>query len=136
MENKIDPKTINLFEYQYDENAEVSISGMALYGLLQFLNTVKENETHTIFAHSYALKGKEVKEKDYLLRVEQEFKTYPNGDSFFAQQPVLGTTQLGAVATDLLLGLQSVHLANIESGSAKKLGSFTKTEEKDVAVSL
>lgn len=130
----------NLLEYVYSDQDTVTIPGTALYGLLQFLNTIKENETHTIYSHQYVLKGKEVfdtENKKFLTKVEQEFKTYPNGESFFAQQPILGTTQLGAVATDLLLGLQSIHLENINNQVAKKVGVFSKeTEGNDVGVSL
>lgn len=119
---------INLLEYDYTNDAKVEIPGKMLYGIMQLLKQVKENETiPSSFISQYPKKHKEIfskTDKKHLEKVEVEWETYKTAESFFNQTPVEAVSILGAMATDLLLLTQQVHLDNIKNGVALKVGTF------------
>ena len=113
---------INLMDYTYSPETTVEIPGTALIELMLFAKTVVTNEERLGLAFSYSKKTKESKNKEgMLLGVSEELAEYPTAESFFSQQPRQFTSLLGAGAQDLLLKMQSAHLANIQSKKAIKI---------------
>ena len=129
---------INLLEYVYDDNVNVELPGNLVYALMQVLSQVKENETQTVFTHSYSTSAKEVKSKgnkELVGEVKLEQKEYPTAESFFNQQPVTATSVLGMASMDLLMLLQQAHLEEIKNGKEVKMGTVKKPK-KDEAIKL
>lgn len=113
---------INLMEYTYSPETTVEIPGTALVELMLFAKTVATNEERLGLAFSYSKKTKENKNKEgNLTSVSEELQEYPTAEGFFSQKPRQFTSLLGAGAQDLLLKLQSTHLANIQSNKAIKI---------------
>lgn len=127
----MDAKEINLLEYSYPDGVKVEIPGRMIEGLMQFLRTVQQNETSMAFTNSYPTKFKEIfakENKEFLEKVEVDYKPYPTAESFFSQTPQAVTSVLGAGAQDLLMLLQQAHLDNIEKGVAVKRGTVKEDE--------
>ena len=51
---------INLLEHNYEAGTMVEVPGHLLYGLLQFLQSVKESETSIVFSNMYVKSAKEI----------------------------------------------------------------------------
>lgn len=117
-------KEINLLEYTYPDGVMVEIPGRLLEGLIQILTEVDKKETTVGFINNYPLTSKEVLREDFLEKVDVEWTGYTTAESFFNQKPQDIKSMLGVMALDLCLMLKQGHLENIESGIAKKLGSF------------
>lgn len=127
-------KQVNLLEYDYPNEAVSEIPGKLLYAVIQFLKQVKDSEVIPVsFISQYPKSSKEVyneKDKDLLERVDVKWEDYKTATSYFNQTPVEATTMTGAMATDLLLLTQQIHLDNIEKGIAVQVGTF-KEDVKD-----
>ena len=137
--NTEDLKTISaqeLKEYIYKDGATSEIPGDLHHSLIGLLEQVIENETvHNAFLYTYPEKSKKVfnkEDKEFLEKVETEWKDYPTAQSFFDQTPVKAMSVLGAMAEDLLLLLREGHLDNISKGLTNKIGTFVTKEDSDV----
>jgi hypothetical protein len=122
---------INLLEYTYPEGVKVEIPGRLLEGLIQILSEVDKKETTVGFINNYPQSSKEVFREDFLESVDVDWTGYSSAESYFNQKPQDIKTMLGVMALDLLLMLKQGHLENIESGVAKKLGSFEPENSKE-----
>ena len=125
---------INLLEYGYTKDAsETSLPSEAIFQLMIFAKAVAESEEHSGFMHTYP-KNKPKVHKDKggdIEAIEVDWDVYPTAKSFFNQNPQLFHTALGASALDLLNKMQAIHLENIKSGKAVKLGVFAQNEKQE-----
>ena len=134
----MEDKEINLLEHVYDKGQMVEFPGELVYALMQVLEKVADHEKVTGFPTAYAKSTKEVFDKErtmsdgskFLVAVEQELELYPTAESWFNQRPQELVSMLGAMAMDLLGGLKSIHLENIQKGIAKPVGTFELKDEK------
>lgn len=127
---------INLTEYIYGERVNVEIPGKMLEGLIQLLRQVEANETEVGFAHQYPTSTKYKTDKDGKVKdIKVEFEDYPSAEEFFNQRPQTFKSMLGTMSQDLLLILSSIHLENIRSGKALKIGSIMEKPKADVKIS-
>lgn len=133
---------INLLEHSYEQDTMVQMPGSFLYGLLQFLQTVKESETSIGFSNMYSKSAKEVYDRErgtleapFLKAVEQEYEVYTTAESWFSQKPQEHVSMLGAAAMDFLMLAQKGHLGNIEDGLTIKVGEFKKEENEAIKLS-
>ena len=133
----MDKDQINLMDYTYPEGTMIQIPGRLLEGLIQILTEVDKKETTMGFINNYPLSSKEVKREDFLESVDVEWTGYTSAESYFNQKPQDIKSMLGVMSLDLLLLLKQAHLANIEDGVAKKLGSFeAETPAEDVKLTI
>jgi hypothetical protein len=109
---------INLLDYTYSPETEITLPGTALIELMLFAKTIVTNEERQGLAFSYSKKTKEVKDKSKLVSIEEDLIDYPTAEAFFNQKPRLFTSILGAGAQDLLMKLQGLHLNNIKNNVA------------------
>jgi hypothetical protein len=117
---------INLLEYIYDDGATVEVPGRLIEGLIQTLRQVEQSETNQGFISSYPAESKVKKDKT----VDIKWELYPTAEAYFSQQPQETKSMLGVMALDLLMLLQQVHLENIKSGKAVKVGTLRKVEDE------
>lgn len=134
---RVKDENINLLEYGYKKGEVVEMPAEAIYQLMMFAKTVGESEKRYGFMHSYPKSNPKLhKDKDGQLEsVEIEWEEFPTAKSFFNQNFQIFHTELGAAALDLETKMKSIHLENIKSGKAVRLGQFEpqKTQDEESA---
>lgn len=101
---------INLAEYGYKPNTEITISSELFIALLETLNRVEAQETKPVMLNTTPIAvGKN----------KLELKQH-DSKSFFEQEPTNAMTILGAAALDLKFNLLTLHQKNIMDGIAVK----------------
>jgi hypothetical protein len=124
----------NLFNYSYKQGEMVEIPGELLYAIMQFSNTVNQNETHVGFSYQYSKSAKEIKENGLTVKVELDQKEYPSAASFMNQEPQKFTTMTGNAAMDILMMVQKIHKEYVDKGIAKPYGELRTEEAKETPV--
>lgn len=130
--NKMEEKEqINPYDYSYDTDQLIGISGNGLLSFMSFLEQVIEKEPKVAALLVYPGQTTEIKdEKGNLLKAEIEWKDH-NADSFFftaaeASGGVPIMTEVAMKASQLLRAFTLIHQENINNKIAKK-----QTEIKD-----
>jgi len=118
----------NIMEYDYapDQIVTLELKGHQLYGLIELLDyVIEDNSYKDIYLDGYPTTAEPVTVeledgKKVIDRVEVEWKTHPNLNSFFSQKVTSGVSQIGARAIDLNLVLKRIHEQMVLDGTAKK----------------
>ena len=127
---------IDIKQYVYDANDKVEIPAKMVEGLIEILGQVQTNETTYGFIGQYPESSKEIKDENgKVIKVEVKWNSHQSAESYFNQETPLETTSmLGVMALDLLMLLKQVHLSNIRSGKAQKIGTI-KPPKQNVKLS-
>ena len=117
---------INLREYIYSDDVKSNAKGKILTDFMQFLEIIIESETnYKTYIESFPTKVEpktilDDEQREVINSVEIEWTGYPNAESFFAQTPIKTVSELGALAIDMKMRLDSMHHMNIQDGLAIK----------------
>lgn len=117
---------IDLLEYGYspDQVVTVDIKGHQILGLLQILDAIVKDNTHTIFLNGYQSQAVpnyiDFEGQKKLDNVEVTWEGYTTPNAFFSQTPTEGLTVLGAHALDMLNVIKMMHKGLIDQGVANK----------------
>lgn len=114
------------YDYAPDQVVSLDLKGHQLYGLIELLDyVIEDNSYRDIYLDGYPTSVEPIAielegGKKVIDRVNVEWQTHPNLSSFFSQKVTSGVSQIGARAIDLNLVLKRIHEQMVKEGTAKK----------------
>lgn len=117
---------INLREYSYGADVPSTAKGKIVTDFLQFLELLIEKETnYETYLETFPNKVEPKtiindNQEESLESVDIEWTQYPTAESFFRQVPIKTMSKFGALAVDMKMRIDTLHLMNIQDGIATK----------------